>query len=207
VTAALDGRLAAHVDVAASLAASRPRRPGAPWKPPADLDRYAQMLDADRPQVVVETGTHRGHFAAWLAARGVDVVTVDVDDRVDEPAPSVTYLIGSSVDPAVVRRVAELVAGRRCVVSLDSHHSADHVTAEIDLYGPLVTPGCHLVVEDTVWAWADDHLRAHAVGTLGTPLDAVRARLVGTPAWERDVELERAAEVSNAPAGWWVRRG
>ena len=35
------------------------------------------------------------------------------------------------------------------MVILDSDHSYAHVTAELDAYGPLVSPGQYLIVEDT----------------------------------------------------------
>jgi cephalosporin hydroxylase len=200
--------LATPVNVTASLAASAVRRPGDPWKPPEDLDRYAAILAATLPEIVVETGTHGGHMAAWLARGGVDVVTVDVVDR--RPAsvahPRVTFIQGSSTDPGVVVAVTALAAGRRCMVSLDSDHSAAHVEAEIRAYGPLVSIGCYLVVEDTIWGWSERAARRALPGSAGTPLDAVAAMLAEDPAWERDLAVESMAPVSNAPAGWWVRR-
>ncbi len=35
------------------------------------------------------------------------------------------------------------------MVVLDSDHSAAHVGKELEIYAPLVTPGCYMVVEDT----------------------------------------------------------
>jgi cephalosporin hydroxylase len=177
-----------------------------------DLARYEQIIAATRPDVVVETGTRTGASAEWFAEHGLDVVTVDINNLApDGPRTHgrITYLRGSSGNPEVVARVAKLVAGRRVMVSLDSDHSAAHVAAEIGLYGPLVSPGCYLVVEDTIFAYAPPQLRqAHfPAGLDGSPLDAVAALLVDSPDWSRDIAIERSQPVSSNPAGWWVRNG
>jgi cephalosporin hydroxylase len=75
-----------------------------------------------------------------------------VIEQPDRPQhPRVTYLRGSSTDPEVVaqvRRRAEAV--ERVMVILDSDHSEAHVFDELCQFGPLVTPGCYLIVEDTI---------------------------------------------------------
>jgi len=35
------------------------------------------------------------------------------------------------------------------MVFLDSDHSMEHVARELKAYGPMVTPGCYMVVDDT----------------------------------------------------------
>lgn len=175
-----------------------------------DLDRYAAIIEATRPEVVVETGTRTGGSARWFADRGVDVVTVDVREVLigREYEGRITQVVGDSVDPDVAARVAELVAGRRCMVSLDSDHSGPHVTAEIGLYGPLVTPGCYLVVEDGIFGYGTSaRVQQGLEHMVGSPLDAIVSELKDNPAWSRDVATERANPVSSNPAGWWVRNG
>jgi len=99
------------------------------------------------------------------------------------------------------------VAGRRCMVSLDSDHSGPHVSEEIKLYGPLVTPGCYLVVEDGIFGYATRTLRtAHGLGDMiGSPLDAIEEHLAGNPDWSRDIATERLSPVTHHPAGFWRR--
>lgn len=166
-----------------------------------DLARYRLVVALDRPDVVVECGTYRGGSAAWFAGLGVDVVTVDVEDCGGPAHPRVTRLLGDSADPAVVERVAGLVAGRRTMAVLDSDHAPFHVRREIEAYGPLVTAGCHLVVEDTLLRWVPSPFPHPMRG----PLDAVEHCLAGDPRWARDVGVEGLFDVSMSPAGWWVR--
>jgi cephalosporin hydroxylase len=126
------------------------------WQNPMDMWAIQEIIWDTKPQVLVETGTHTGgsaHLWAWLlaAASGEQVVTVDIDqwhDGSDGVLP-ISYLTGSSIDPAIAERVHQLVDGRRAMVLLDSAHSVDHVAAELRTYAPLVAVGCYMVVQDT----------------------------------------------------------
>lgn len=187
------------------------------WKTADDLRRYDAAIVACAPDVIVETGTRWGGSALWFADHGIDVVTVDVDASTSKPTRSalpvelcerITWVFGDSVDAAVVREVAAAVAGRRCMVSLDSDHHAAHVAEEIHAYGPLVSSGCYLVVEDGI----ADLLPAHRAVRMGRripveggPLVAVEEEIVGDPRWVRDVAIEGMSPVSHHPAGWWRR--
>jgi cephalosporin hydroxylase len=118
----------------------------------------------------------------------------------------VRYIKGDSTDPATVGWVAKRVAGRRCMVVLDSDHSAEHVAREIYAYAPMVTPGCYLVVEDTIFGYAPQAIRdLHIPGQQGSPLDAVAQCLVDSDLFSRDIAVERMSPTSHHPAGWWVR--
>ncbi len=163
--------------------------------------------------MIVETGTRTGASAQWFADHGLKVITVDVDDEAIAWGASgggtdIEYVKGDSTDPAVVDRVRELVAGRRCMVSLDSDHAGPHVSREVEAYGPMVSPGCYLVVEDTIFGYGEDAKRTHGMGGLdGSPLDAVLAHLVDRDEWARDVAIEQTHPIGTNPAGWWVRNG
>lgn len=181
-------------------------------KLPADLDRYEQVIAATQPEVIVETGTRTGASAHWFADRGPDVISVDVAARpavdVRDGFGDVTFIVGDSADPQIAAKVAELVAGRRCMVTLDSDHSAAHVRREIEAYGPLVSPGCYLVVEDSIFGYGEDAKAQHGMADIvGSPLDAVVSHLAGKPEWSRDVAIEQTHPTSANPAGWWVRNG
>lgn len=180
------------------------------WKSTQDLVRYRRIVEETRPEVVVETGTRWGGTAAWFADTfGVHVITVDVASaRAIQEWPGITAVIGNSADPDVVARVVELVAGRRCMVSLDSDHHFGHVQAEIRAYAPLVSVGCYLVVEDALGdlAPADEARRFGArIPEEGGALPAIEAELVGRPGWVRDLNVEGMDPVSHSPFGWWRR--
>jgi cephalosporin hydroxylase len=174
-----------------------------------DLDRYAHAIAETKPDVLVETGSRFGGSALWFAQHGVPVISVDLDERNRPAHPDITWIRGDSADPHIAERITELVAGRRCMVSLDSLHTAPHVQAEIGLYGPLVSPGCHLVVEDTIFGWAEPgQLRKLTLAPLidfGTPLDAVEQTVAHDPSWVRDEDIEKMHPTSHHPIGWWRR--
>jgi cephalosporin hydroxylase len=175
-----------------------------------DLLRYEAVIAQTRPGVIVECGTFTGHSALWFAQQGVDVITIDIPpdsgipytrkskDTVVE-IPEITYLVGSSTDLSIVSQVEELVCDRRTMVVLDSDHSADHVKREIELYGPFVSPGCYLVVEDGILRWLPSDY-------VGNPLDAIEGSLIYNEAWMRAIAIEEMFSVTLYPFGWWIKR-
>jgi cephalosporin hydroxylase len=130
-------------------------------KCPLDLWIYHELLFRLRPDVIVETGTHRGGSALFLASMcdligSGRIITIDIREitpRVQASRPEhprITYLTGSSTDPAIVSGVTNAVSpGDTTLVLLDSGHERDHVLAEMRAYAPLVSEGSYMVVEDT----------------------------------------------------------
>jgi cephalosporin hydroxylase len=176
-----------------------------------DLARYRRAIVTAGVSLVVETGTRTGHSALWFAELGCRVVTIDVanqvSDEVREASDLVTFITGSSTDLWVLDEVRSLVGDARVLVSLDSDHSEEHVRREIALYSPLVSRGCHLVVEDGIIAHLPrDVMLAHGCGIYtGNVMDAIHATLPGRPGWTRDESLESMTGVTMFPEGWWCR--
>lgn len=176
-------------------------------KSPMDLWAYQEILFSNKPELVIETGTYNGGSALFLASvcdlmGSGKVVSIDIDPKGPLPThPRITYMSGrSSTDGAVLEEVRRLAADSAGVmVILDSDHSRDHVTAELDLYSPLVTPGQYLVVEDT-------NINGHPVlAEFGPgPMEAVDAWLPTVSGWIRDVRQERFMVTFN-PSGYLLR--
>ena len=126
-------------------------------KSPLDLWIYQEILVETKPDLIIETGKCLGGSALYLATiceliGAGRIVSIDLVEQEGRPQhPRLSYVAGSSVDTHVVETVKSGVRpGDRIMVILDSDHHCDHVLAELRAYADLVTPGCYLVVEDTI---------------------------------------------------------
>jgi len=168
-------------------------------KYPTDLWVFQEVIRASKPHVIVETGSAEGGSAYWFAqfaeVISVDLVAPDVDRA------GVTWVEGDSTDPDVVATVVDLVAGRRCLVTLDSDHRAPHVAAELKAYAHLVAPGSYLVVEDTA---VDVYGLDTELYPDGGPFVAVERFLMDNAGFETDMNCERFRLGMNP--GGWLRR-
>src|SRR4051794_10505330 len=127
------------------------------WQNILDLWTIQETIHEVRPALLIETGTNQGGSALFYAhlfdllGHG-RVITCDVDRMHDLSHPRIEFVVGSSVDSAVVDRIsaaAQSVTGPVMAI-LDSNHSHDHVAAELELYAPLVTRGSYILAQDGV---------------------------------------------------------
>ncbi|MGA8214814.1 MAG: CmcI family methyltransferase [Candidatus Sulfotelmatobacter sp.] len=128
---------------------------------PTDNWSMQEIIAEIRPDYIIEAGTANGgttlFYATVLSFVNPDgkVITVDVEPHVEKASrlpiwkQRVELIVGSSVDPKVADHIAQEVAGKKVLVTLDSLHTRDHVLREIEIYSKLVTPGSYLVVQDT----------------------------------------------------------
>ncbi len=175
-------------------------------KCPLDLWVYQEILHETRPDLVIESGTAWGGSALFLASvcdqigQG-SVCTIDIAGDPNRPShPRIEYVLGSSTDGEVVARVTKRVrSARRVMVILDSDHSCEHVTAELQLYAPFVTSGCYLIVEDT-------NVNGHPVlPDFGPgPMEAIADFLAGDERFRVDADREKLLMTFNP--GGYLRR-
>jgi cephalosporin hydroxylase len=128
---------------------------------PLDMWVKQEIIFETKPTLIIETGTAMGgstlFFASLLDQMGTGrIVSIDIWDKnsgmglPDYKHKRVSFLKSSSVDPSTIKKVKAMIKPKdRVMVFLDSDHSAEHVFKELKLYGPLVTPGCYMVVDDT----------------------------------------------------------
>lgn len=125
-------------------------------KCPLDLWVFQEIIFETRPDWIIEAGTFKGGSALFMAnvmdaiGHG-NIVTIDIEDFPGKPSHErITYLLGSSTSEEIVKQVRGRIGENdKVMVVLDSDHKAEHVLNELRIYGPLVSKGLYLVVEDT----------------------------------------------------------
>lgn len=131
---------------------------------PEDMIRIQEVIYASKPSVIIETGVAHGgslvFFASLLGAMGGGrVIGVDIEIRPHNREalethtlwPAITLIEGSSIDREVSAEVQRKLAPEdHVMVVLDSNHSKAHVLAELEAYGPMVSPGSYIVVCDGI---------------------------------------------------------
>lgn len=192
------------------------------WSFATDAMILAELLARIRPALFIDVGVYRGGSSLFVAhmldinaaAGGPEDAQVLGIDRWDNAElgpdalgnvrpvhPRIVYVKGDSVAPDIIALAAEaaVVAGGPVFVSLDSDHTRDHVYAEMDAYGPLVTSGSYLLVQDT--NLGHDVLPDWGPG----PAEAVADWLPRHPDFAPDPACERLLLTSH-PGGWLLRK-
>jgi len=128
---------------------------------PFDMWVKQEIIFETKPTLIIETGTAMGgsamFYATLLDQMGTGkIVSIDIQDKKSGMGlpnykhKRVTFVKASSVDPATIKKVKSMIKPKdRVMVFLDSDHSMEHVLKELKLYGPLVSAGCYMVVDDT----------------------------------------------------------
>jgi cephalosporin hydroxylase len=200
---------------------------------PQDMVAMQELIWKVRPDLIIETGIAHGgslimsasmlalldYCDAAKAAQMVDptvplrkVLGVDIDIRnhnraaieAHPMASRIEMIQGSSIDPEIVAQVHRRAEGSACILlCLDSNHTHDHVLAELQAYGSLVTAGSYCVVFDTVI----DDIPASMHGDRpwgpgNSPKSAVHEYLKSHSEFEINNEIDKKLLISVAPGGY-----
>ena len=91
----------------------------------------------------------------------------------------------------------------RVMVMLDSNHTYEHVAKELQLYSPLVSKGCYLVVFDTVIEDLPEELFPDRPwGKGNNPRTAVFDFMKRNDRFEIDKQTENKLLITVAPDGY-----
>lgn len=187
---------------------------------PADIMATQEVIWATKPDVIVETGVARGGSMVFMASLlellgNGKVIGVDIDIRAHNRdsiernplAKRISLIEGPSTSSSVVAKVrSEIPPGASVMVILDSDHSRDHVLAELRAYAGMVTPGCYLVVADTLLGElqpdAELRNRSKAWSKGNEPLSALKIFLEESDRFEVDPVINGKLILSSSTGGY-----
>ena len=185
---------------------------------PQDLAALQEIIWSTCPDLIIETGIAHGgslvFHASILHLLGNEgrVLGVDIDIRDHNRAEIETHPLferidmiqGSSIEDDIAARVAETASkAGQVMVMLDSNHTHAHVLRELELYAPLVTRGCYLVVCDTlIEDMPDGSFPDRSWGKGDNPRTALSAFLETTDRFEIDISMDAKLQISVAPGGY-----
>ncbi|MDI9571149.1 MAG: CmcI family methyltransferase [Pseudomonadota bacterium] len=185
---------------------------------PQDMFAMQEIIYRQRPRYILEIGVAWGGSLLFHASLlqvlggekviGVDVyIPPDLRDRLaghGSLSERLVLIEGSSTDETTFAAVKGIVGtSREVMVILDSHHSHDHVLAELRLYSPLVGKGQYLVCGDTIIE--DMPIEAHRPRPWGpgnSPRTALAAFLQTTDRFAVDEALDRKLLFTCNPGGY-----
>ena len=181
---------------------------------PLDMWIIQEIMAANLPEVIIETGSGGGASALYSASiydqlkrmRLVDgkVISIDMQDKMSPRGvshPRIEFLKGRSTDGQIISRVKFLIrswGAKSVMVILDSDHSTENVLAEMKTYGPMVGHGHYMVVCDTnLGGNPVNHIECPGPG----PMGAVMKFMMNNNDWEVDLGGEKYY-LTFFPKGW-----
>lgn len=203
---------------------------------PQDMVAIQELIWSTRPDVIIETGIAHGgsliHSASILALLDLCdannsgdvldpqnpkryVIGIDIDIRPHNRAAieahplsaRVKMIEGSSINPAIIDLVSKTIEkGNRVMVCLDSMHTHDHVLAELEAYGPMVSEGCYVVVFDSfVENMPAGFFKNRPWDVGNNPMTAVKDWLKHQPEFQIDSSIDTKLQITAAPNGYLKR--
>jgi len=172
-------------------------------KYPNDIILYANIIQENKPDFLIESGTCFGGSALFFAhmmdlvGHG-QVITVDIKDHNPPKHPRIKHIVGRATSDETLEQIKETVKGKTVMASLDSDHHRRHVKRELGRYGDFVTPGQYMVVEDCNF---------REIGYKDGPEEAIEWFMSTDKgkAFE-DMKLEDKFLFSCNPGGWLKRK-
>jgi cephalosporin hydroxylase len=170
---------------------------------PSDLWVMQEIITETKPDLIIETGSAFGGSALFFASVFLgNVISIDTQQMVKPVVihKRIEFKKASSLDKTTIAKVKKAAKGKRVMVFLDSDHHEKHVAAELKAYASLVTPGCYLVVHDTLLGG-----NPLQVDTGENPMAAVKKFMDGNEEFETDRTREKFL-MTFSPSGFLRRR-
>ncbi len=185
---------------------------------PQDIVAIQEIIWKAKPDVVVETGIARGGSLILSASilhvlnENGKVVGIDIDIRehnrkaiMEHPLAFRIHLIqGSSIEESTLSQVRKHIAtGDKVMVILDSNHTHEHVSKELEFYSPFVGKDSYIVVMDTGIEDAPESIsEGRFWGKGNNPKTAVWEFLKHNDRFEIDKDIPNKLLITVAPDGY-----
>lgn len=193
---------------------------------PEDIVRIQEVIYKIKPDVIFETGIAHGGslilYASLCKAIGKGrVIGVDIEIRPHnrkmienhELYPYITLIEGSSTDGSVIERVKSgIKPGETVLVILDSNHTKDHVTKELEAYCDMVTKGSYIIATDGFMKDLLDVPRGKMEWKYDNPYEAAKEFAekhpefeISQPAWPFN-ESQLNKNITHWPGAWLEKK-
>ena len=193
---------------------------------PQDIVAMQEIIYELKPDLIIETGVAHGgsivFYASLLELNALDggpnnakIIGIDIDIRAHNLSKlekhsmfsRMELIEGSSVSEDVVNKVYEIAKGfNKILLILDSNHTEEHVSSELDAYAKLVSVGSYCVVFDTVIEDLPDSLHSDRPwGKGNNPKTAVYKFLADNSNFVIDSAIDEKIQISVAPSGYLKR--
>jgi len=184
---------------------------------PEDIMKVQEVIFETKPDYIIETGVAWGgsllFYASILESIGHgQIIGIDITIPAHNRGiimsslgnKRITLLEGSSISEDIFKKVTEsLPTNSKVLLILDSHHTSEHVTAELNLWSPLVTSGSYIVVCDTIVEFIDapaDRVRPWGKGD--NPFTSVLKFLDENERFTTENEYNKKSLISFHPNGF-----
>lgn len=193
---------------------------------PEDVMRIQEVIYRLKPDLIIETGVAHGGSLILYASlcKAMDkgrVLGIDIEIRkpnrtaieAHELSSYITLIEGNSVAPKTIAQVKSHVKpGQQVLVILDSNHTKEHVTKELEAYSAFVSPGSYLVATDGSMEFLHDVPRGTKSWCTDNPAFAAREFaachpefiLEEQPAWPFN-ESTLDKNITHWPSAWLRR--
>jgi cephalosporin hydroxylase len=162
---------------------------------PEDMFRLQETIYSLKPDIIIECGVAHGGSLVFYAGlckligHG-RVIGIDVEIRKHNRSaieahplsPLITLIEHNSISDDALRETRKQIPpDAKVMVCLDSNHSYNHVSEELERYGPLVSRGSYIVVMDGIMGKLVSAPRSKPDWGSNNPLEAARAWIARHP--------------------------
>jgi cephalosporin hydroxylase len=185
-------------------------------KYPNDMVVYQELIWKVKPDLIIETGVALGGSIVFAASilemigQG-QVIGIDIDIREHNRKRleqhrlfnRISLIESDSLSLELHDHLNEIANSKKTLVVLDSHHSHDHVLAELKLFSRYINIGSYIVLPDTFIEYFPKGYYSERPWDVGNnPMTALEQFLQERPDFEIDTYFSSKALISESFCGY-----